>query len=598
MKHERKLPIKIRRSKLSMGMIWIILTCWLIPYVVVSGLLLYYMNGKSEEQLSQTIYTSIENVAEISKNKIEDAITLSLQASYDGVIRQSYEEFLADNDESRMYASTMKYLDRTYKYNKLIASTYLLYHGKTDRSYYTYSSVAGAAYLNVGTFLEKSAPKVKNIADSLETDTKLVNTDGHLFVVRNLVTADYRPFAILALEANKNYVFDSLSDVMWQRSSAVYVDDEQIYTSETMSDEQNQAVNDFYQSKFRESAVREAEGIKVIYNRDAAITGASFYLNGQKIVCMAKLDGMAISRETYIYMLIFLVVFVMLIPLLIATFLYFYRNINKPINSLVNASQHIENGEYGYEVEPLKKDNEFKHLEKTFNHMSVSLRESFNRIYAEEVAVRDAEMKALQSQINPHFLNNTLEIINWKARMSGNEDVSEMISALNVMLTATMNRKNEAFISIREELEYVDAYLYIIFARFGEKFQFEKQIDETVLDFQVPRLIIQPLVENAVEHGGDEKGKIEGKLVIAGEEDCIRIQVVNNGDMTSENKERIRRLLSDDNVEDLHKNIGIRNVNLRLKMIYGEQSGLKITTEQNHTTVSEIVIQRKSGREK
>ena len=77
-----------------------------------------------------------------------------------------------------------------------------------------------------------------------------------------------------------------------------------------------------------------------------------------------------------------------------------------------------------------------------------------------------------------------------------------------------------------------------------------------------------------------------------------RIQVVNNGDMTSENKERIRRLLSDDNVEDLHKNIGIRNVNLRLKMIYGEQSGLKIITEQNHTTVSEIVIQRKSGREK
>ena len=139
----------------------------------------------------------------------------------------------------------------------------------------------------------------------------------------------------------------------------------------------------------------------------------------------------------------------------------------------------------------------------TFNHMSVSLEESFNRIYAEEIALRDANIKALQSQINPHFLNNTLEIINWKARMSGNNDVSGMIESLGIMMEATMNRKNESFISIKEELKYVDAYLYIIVQRFGEKFQFAKNIDESVLELKIPRLIIQPLVENMVEHGGD-----------------------------------------------------------------------------------------------
>ncbi|MDR9830004.1 histidine kinase, partial [Vibrio sp. FNV 38] len=141
------------------------------------------------------------------------------------------------------------------------------------------------------------------------------------------------------------------------------------------------------------------------------------------------------------------------IPLLIATIYYFYHNINRPIGSLVEASKHIEEGEYGYQIEEFHRNGEFERLINTFNHMSGSLEDSFNRIYAEEVAARDANMKALQAQINPHFLNNTLEIINWKARLSGNEDVSKMISSLSTMMNATMNRKNEAFITIEEEMK-------------------------------------------------------------------------------------------------------------------------------------------------
>ena len=84
---------------------------------------------------------------------------------------------------------------------------------------------------------------------------------------------------------------------------------------------------------------------------------------------------------------------------------------------------------------------------------------------------------ALQSQINPHFLNNTLEIINWEARMEGNDRVSSMIEALSTMLEATMDRKKQQMIPLSEEISYVEAYCYIIRQRFGEKFQFEKQID-------------------------------------------------------------------------------------------------------------------------
>ena len=162
---------------------------------------------------------------------------------------------------------------------------------------------------------------------------------------------------------------------------------------------------------------------------------------------------------------------ILLIPLLAATFYFLNRNIDRPVGALVRGSDKIREGEYGYRIEPFSGNEEMGQLIDTFNHMSVSLEDSFKRIYVEEIAERDATLKALQSQINPHFLNNTLEIINWKARLSGNEDVSKMIEALSVMMNATLNRSGEMFISLSEELSYVDAYLYIIRERFGDKFR-------------------------------------------------------------------------------------------------------------------------------
>ncbi len=132
--------------------------------------------------------------------------------------------------------------------------------------------------------------------------------------------------------------------------------------------------------------------------------------------------------------------------------------------------------------------------------MSSELKNQFERSYLEQQALQQARVKALQSQINPHFLNNTLEVINWEARLSGDERVSAMIEALSVMLNAALDRDGRSMIPLREELSYVDAYLYIIRERLGDRLVIEREIDETMLDEMVPRLIFQPLVENAVEH--------------------------------------------------------------------------------------------------
>ena len=140
-------------------------------------------------------------------------------------------------------------------------------------------------------------------------------------------------------------------------------------------------------------------------------------------------------------------------------------------------------------------------------------------------------------------------------------------------------------------MTYVDAYLYIIEQRFGEQFSFEKEVDDSLLELKIPRLIIQPLVENMVEHGVDEKGRRKGKLKVYADNLNLYIEVVNYTRLSDEDKKKIRELLSDIDYTSKKKNIGIRNVNMRLRMLYGRTSGLTINEDKNGTTISKIVIE-------
>lgn len=175
--------------------------------------------------------------------------------------------------------------------------------------------------------------------------------------------------------------------------------------------------------------------------------------------------------------------------------------------------------------------------------------------------------------------------------MEGNDRVSSMIEALSTMLEATMDRKKQQMIPLSEEISYVEAYCYIIRQRFGEKFQFEKQIDPELLQTEVPRLIIQPIMENAVEHGlSGRAGK--SVLRIYAEEDKLKIAIINDGLMSIEDKRKVDDLLGsgEDGGEQHSVSLGIRNVNKRLKIIYGPDCGLTIKNDKEECTVSTITV--------
>lgn len=581
---------EIKKANLTLGMVRLLVICLIIPFGALSIVLFYYSGTRLSNRVEDTVITSMENAAENCSSNIEKVIAESKQASYDNVIRASYLQFLWDGSEATMYKTVIDYLNSAYKYNSMISSTIIVFKEKTTMEYYTYSNVAGATYASISDFKYNAMEEIKRVAKNLGTGTKFVEIGEHLYLVRNLVTSDYNPFAIIVMEINKDNVFKSIKNVIWRENDVIFLDGNFVCEPDYENSMENEKFR-FYaeENKRNYGTVRDTESE---YNSKNFTVNLYTRDNDQQIAYMVRLKQSEVLDESFTLIYAYLFIIILTIILVALTFYYFYKNINKPISDLMEMSEKIEEGEYGITLPQFDGNKEFGKLVDTFNHMSLGLEESFNRIYAEEVALRDANMQALQAQINPHFLNNTLEIINWKARMSGNYDVSGMIESLGVMMEATMNRKKEKFITIEEEVKYVDAYSYIIKQRFGSRFVFEKEIDEKLLNLKIPRLIVQPIVENAVEHGGDDEGNIMGKLKIYADYNHLYIVVYNNGNMSEEDKDKVKVLLSANKLEDNVHNIGIRNVNLRLKLLYGENSGLSIQNVDENLTESKIVIDK------
>lgn len=579
-----------KKANLTFGMIRLLVICLVVPFGALSVVLFFSSASKTSNQVRNTVVTSMENAAENCNSNIEKVIQESKQASYDNVIRTSYLQFLKDKNEAVMYREISSYLSEKYKYNSMISSAIVVFKEKTTMEYYTYSNVAGATYASISDLKNNAMTQIKSVAQRTGTNTKFIEIGEHLYLVRNLVTSDYNPYAIIVMEINKSNMFKSMDNVVWRENGAIFLDGDMVCEPDYENDINNEKFKIYAENNKRNyGEVTETES-----NYDSNNYTVNLYTrcNNQQFTYIVKLNRMEVLNESFTYVYIYVLIILLTILLAALTFYYFYRNINKPISDLMEMSEKIEEGEYGITLPAFEGNKEFGKLIDTFNNMSLGLEESFNRIYAEEVALRDANMQALQSQINPHFLNNTLEIINWKARMSGNHDVSGMIESLGVMMEATMNRKKEKFITIEEELKYVDAYLYIIHQRFGSRFHFDKDVDENLLNLKIPRLIVQPIVENAVEHGGDKEGNIIGSLKIYADYNNLYIVVHNNGNMTEADKAKIEILLSDQKLEENVHNIGIRNVNMRLKLLYGENSGLSIENVDDNLTESKLKIDR------
>jgi two-component system, sensor histidine kinase YesM len=264
-----------------------------------------------------------------------------------------------------------------------------------------------------------------------------------------------------------------------------------------------------------------------------------------------------------------------------------------PINIIVKAMRNVADGDLDTHIRVLT-GNEIQRLSEGFNLMVSKLKTLMDENFEEGLRRKEAELDALQAQINPHFLYNTLESINWGAMMltNGPNKVSDMVTALSDLLRLSINKGKE-IVTIEEEVNHVKSYLLIQQERYNEKFDVEWQIDENVYKYKTIKLILQPLVENAIYHGLETcagKGiiKIMGKIV----ENSIKIVITDNGiGMSTEILDNIQRSLENNALkENNNRSIGLKNVNDRIQLYFGKKYGLKVFSEEGKGTTIEIYL--------
>ena len=221
-------------------------------------------------------------------------------------------------------------------------------------------------------------------------------------------------------------------------------------------------------------------------------------------------------------------------------------------------------------------------LIRTFRRMMNEINKLISQVYEAKIHLQKTEMQALQAQINPHFLYNSLSIINWKAIEAGNDEISQVTLALSTYYRTSLN-KGETMTIAANELRNIEAYLHIQLVMHDDSFQVEKQVEEKILSCSVPKLILQPLVENAIEHGLDVSEKEEKKLKISAlleGGDLVFFVEDNGAGMEEEQAESMLTYQS--------KGYGMRNVHDRIRLLYGEESGLKIYSKKGEGTRVEI----------
>ena len=259
------------------------------------------------------------------------------------------------------------------------------------------------------------------------------------------------------------------------------------------------------------------------------------------------------------------------------------RAFSRPVRSLTKAMKDFEKNTKDFKFEPVEGSYEIHTLSEPFAHMVVQIQELMEKIREEEITLRKTELSALQSQINPHFLYNTLDSISWMCEEEKNKEAAEMIGALAKLFRISISKGHE-LITIERELQHAESYLKIQKYRYGNSFTYKLDVDTSCYPYLCNKVTFQPLIENALYHGLDMVDEGEITIGVHQTDQEVILSVADNGvGMTEEECEAIL------SKEAQNKSgIGVKNVHNRIKIYFGEAYGLSIQSELDEGTKVEI----------
>ena len=572
---------KIRRIFYDLpiaGKLFLLLViCLLIPFLMIS----VYSYRSARNQLLMQAYENMN----ISNQQINNNISGQLQ------IFSQISELVNTNETLKTY------LSKTYRKDIEFVEAYEYINDLFFGLMAANSNVDSVTVYVLNPSLPTDGVFIKYLFDEQDTpgwirsmdhtDGNVVYTNIHLnedgervfSLVRVMTLSNYHyPYSILALSVKEDYLYSMIRQESAGKDIYVLDSDGKIITtsqksliSKSLTDALGSELPDMSRDGYRIMQLGGRESL-IVYNSMP---------QGWKTVSVVPLAEILEETRHSANRILFIAAcsfFLAVLGILVIS-----RYFNGRLQLLLCQTSQIEKEDFSGRV-AVKGNDEFDQLSKAFNNMTERLNLLINELYKKEISRRDSELYALQSQINPHFLYNTLSVISSLAIRKGDREISDIINHLSSFYRTSLN-KGKRYISVENELDITRHYIAIQHMRFGNIFGVSYEVDERLYPCRTLKLVLQPFVENAINHAMDETVSPLHIIIRAYRRDNrICFEVEDNG--TGIDRKKLESLTSGKH----DTGFGIYNVNERIRLAYGQEYGVQIQSDPGSGTRIKIEI--------
>ncbi|MCD7956280.1 MAG: sensor histidine kinase [Lachnospiraceae bacterium] len=595
---------KAESLSFSRKLIFIYLIVVLVSVIGSSVLFYVFSAGVMQERT----YDYLKNLASVTMSKAE--------LSVENVENTAF--YISGNEDmqSLLYRSFDED-DRISRYQQYDEVRNLL-------SYYVFlSQEISSIYIKATDGQSYSYTKFNRVSpdeELWEEGREWICTDGHIYFCRAMYRfEDQSLLGTMLIDVQPSVFYDIVKDISYDAGSIVYIIDQDGYivsghetemTGQPLSDVLS-GLADFGEGDQATDGTGTGESFETVLldgNQYALYTGCEI-ANGWKLVlAIPESYFLADIQRLQIFMTVLLIVTCLLA---IGLVVFVGKGITRPITSLSEAMKKFGQGDFEVSCEAEGED-EIAVLTKSFNQMVSDIRTLIDEAYEQEMMQQEIEIKSLQMQINPHFLYNTLDTINWIARLNGVDQIGDLTYSLGNLMRYSLSKRD--FVTIGEELKNLKDYVEIQNVRYGDRMTISYEADPELLDTYVPKLLLQPILENAIIHGVEDKLEpAQIQIRVYHEEEILYMIVEDDGvGMSQEAIERLLDMHPANSVRDTvrcgggdsvqteqaqdqkqdrfpldnqadasrpHTSIGVNNVNRRIQKVYGASCGLQIQSQ-------------------